>query len=137
MWHCILQCLIRVSTAAASHQGLHCFLRPVCPNTYGKYCRYNTIEYIKLTLLVPKFTRHLSSAFLFLTNYYLKRSLYVNLKRLNVKQRRSRWDGSYEPSHLVLCCLQKLIIIACGSERVNLVASINSLCLVDSSTLLS
>ena len=23
--------------SAASHQGLHCLLRPVCPNTYGKY----------------------------------------------------------------------------------------------------
>ena len=26
----------------------------------------------------------------------------------------------YEPSHLGLCCLQKPIIIACGSESVNL-----------------
>ena len=25
----------------------------------------------------------------------------------------------YEPSHLDLCCLQKPIIITCGSERVN------------------
>ena len=25
----------------------------------------------------------------------------------------------YEPSHLDLCCLNKPIIIACGSERVN------------------
>ena len=24
-------------TPAASHLGLHCLLRPVCPNTYGKY----------------------------------------------------------------------------------------------------
>ena len=23
--------------SAASHLGLNCFLRPVCPNTYGKY----------------------------------------------------------------------------------------------------
>ena len=22
---------------AASHLGLHCLLRPICPNTYGKY----------------------------------------------------------------------------------------------------
>ena len=28
------------------------------------------------------------------------------------------YDGSYEASHLDLCCLQKPIIIACGSERV-------------------
>ena len=31
--------------SAASHLGLYCFLRPVCPNTYGKYgivsgCRF-------------------------------------------------------------------------------------------------
>ena len=26
----------------------------------------------------------------------------------------------YEPSHLDLCCLQKPVIVACGSERVNL-----------------
>ena len=26
----------------------------------------------------------------------------------------------YEPSHLDICCLQKPIIIACGSERVKL-----------------
>ena len=24
--------------SAASHLGLNCLLRPVCPNTYGKYC---------------------------------------------------------------------------------------------------
>ena len=31
-------------------------------------------------------------------------------------------DGTanYEPAHLDLCCLQKPIIIACGSERVNI-----------------
>ena len=23
--------------SAASHLGLHCLLRPVCPNSYGKY----------------------------------------------------------------------------------------------------
>ena len=23
--------------SAASHQGLHCLLRPVCPNIYGNY----------------------------------------------------------------------------------------------------
>ena len=25
------------SRSAASHLGLHCLLRPVCPNTYGRY----------------------------------------------------------------------------------------------------
>ena len=33
------------------------------------------------------------------------------------------FDGSYEPSHLDLCCLQRPIMIVCGSERVK------SLCL--------
>ena len=33
-------------------------------------------------------------------------------------------EGSYEPSHLDLCCLQKSIIIACGSERVKIIAGI-------------
>ena len=42
---------------------------------------YNYAKYhIVLTLSVPYFRRHLSSAFHFLTNYCLKRSLYVNLK---------------------------------------------------------
>ena len=27
-------------------------------------------------------------------------------------------ETAHEPSHLDLCCLQKYIIIACGSERV-------------------
>ena len=26
--------------SAASHLGLNCLLRPVCPNTYGKYGSY-------------------------------------------------------------------------------------------------
>ena len=26
--------------SVASHLGLHCLLRPVCPNTYGKYGTY-------------------------------------------------------------------------------------------------
>ena len=26
--------------SVASYLGLHCLLRPVCPNTYGKYCTY-------------------------------------------------------------------------------------------------
>ena len=27
--------------SAASHLGLYCLLRPVCPNTYGKYGKYS------------------------------------------------------------------------------------------------
>ena len=69
---------------------------------------------IILTLSVPNLRRHLSP-FSFLTNYRLKRSLYVKLKDWMSNSA----DGSYEPSHLDLCCLQKPVIIACGSERVN------------------
>ena len=35
--------------------------------------------FVALSLSVPNFRQHLSSAFLFLTNYRLKRSLYVKL----------------------------------------------------------
>ena len=42
--------------------------------------------------------------FFILTNLRLERRLYVKLK---------------QPSHLHLCCLQKSIIIACDSERIN------------------
>ena len=29
--------------SAASHLGLYCLLRPVCPNTYGKYGIYKCV----------------------------------------------------------------------------------------------
>ena len=29
--------------SAASHLGLYCLLRPVCPNTYGKYGNINLV----------------------------------------------------------------------------------------------
>ena len=29
--------------SAASHLGLNCFLRPACPNTYGKYVSPNEL----------------------------------------------------------------------------------------------
>ena len=70
-----------------------------------------------LTLLVPNFRRHLSSLFFF-NKLSLEKKFIFKVERLNVKQRRSRGDGSYELSHLDLCCLQKPIIIACGSEKV-------------------
>ena len=35
--------------SAALHLGLHCLLRPVCPNTYGKYGNnYHECDYEKL-----------------------------------------------------------------------------------------
>ena len=68
-----------------------------------------------LSLSAPNFRRHLSSAFFILTNYRLERRLYVKLI--------DRMSNSVDPdetaqSHLDLCCLQKPIIIVCGSERV-------------------
>ena len=59
------------------------------------------------------FRRHLSSAFLFLRNCRLKRSLYAKLKDWM-----SNSVDPDEPAHLDLCCLQKPIMFACGSERV-------------------
>ena len=62
-----------------------------------------------------KFQTTLSSAFFILTNYHLERHLYVKLKDC--------MSNSVDPdemAHLDLCCLQKPIIIACGSERVKM-----------------
>ena len=64
-----------------------------------------------LTLSVP----NLSSAF-FLTKYRLEIRLYVNLK--------DGMSNSVDPDetahcHLDLCCLQKPVVIAYGSEKVN------------------
>ena len=41
--------------SAASHLGLHCLLRPACPNTYGIYPKYSdtltlSIQFLKWTL---------------------------------------------------------------------------------------
>ena len=33
--------------SAASHLGLYCLLRPVCPNTYGKYGTYDIVPHWK------------------------------------------------------------------------------------------
>ena len=30
--------------SAASHLGLYCLLRPVCPNTYGKYGNIHLVD---------------------------------------------------------------------------------------------
>ena len=43
-------------------------------------------------------------------------------ERLNVKQRRSRLDSSLRAVSSALSCLQKPIIIACGSERQSIYA---------------
>ena len=57
---------------------------------------------------MPNFRRQLSSAWFFFNKLSLDKKFIRKVERLNVKQRRSRWDGSYEP----------IIIIAYGSERV-------------------
>ena len=63
-----------------------------------------------LTLSVPNFRRHLSSAFFFLTNYRLERSLYAKLKYRMSNSVDPDEMAHYEPSHLDLCCLQKPIL---------------------------
>ena len=70
-----------------------------------------------LTRSVPNFRRHLLSAFFFLLN-----KLSIG-KRFTCKVEMSNSvdpdeTAHYEPSHVDLCCLQKPIITACGSERV-------------------
>ena len=65
-----------------------------------------------LTLWLPNFRRHLSSAFNF-NKLSLGNKWKTECQTLQLLMRR------HEPSHLDLCCLQKPIIIACGSERVN------------------
>ena len=62
---------------------------------------------------MPNFRRHLSSAFLFFNKLSLEKKFICKVKGLNVKQCWFIW----ELSHLDLCCLQKSIIIARGSER--------------------
>ena len=55
----------------------------------------------------------------FRTDYRLERSLHVKLQDWMSNSVDPDETAHYEPSHLDLCCLQKPIIIACGSERVN------------------
>ena len=35
---------VETPRSAASHLGLNCLLKPVCPNTYGKYGKYNWLS---------------------------------------------------------------------------------------------
>ena len=79
-----------------------------------------------LTLSALNFRLHVSSA-LFFNKLSIGKKLICKVGRLIVKLRRSWWDGSlsyYESSHLDLCYLQKPIIIACGSERVKAVQTV-------------
>ena len=48
----------------------------------------------QLTLSAPNFRRHLSSAFLYFNKLSFGKTFICKIKRLNVKQHRSRWDGS-------------------------------------------
>ena len=38
--------------SAASHLGQNCLLRPVCPNTYGKYGTHSSLSWIKKALIL-------------------------------------------------------------------------------------
>ena len=61
----------------------------------------------------------------FLTNYRFERNLYAGLKLKDWMSNSVDPDETahYETSHLYLCYLQKTIIIACGSERVDTLTS--------------
>ena len=87
-----------------------------------EFTMYHIIERkLSLTLSAPNFRRHLSSVFFFFLNKLSlgKKSLYVKLKDWMSNSVDPDETAHDEPSHLDLCCLQKPIIIACGSERVN------------------
>ena len=56
----------------------------------------------------------------FLTKYPLEVSLYLKFNNWMSNSVDPDETAHYEPSHLDLCSLQRLLIIACGSERVNL-----------------
>ena len=49
----------------------------------------------------------------------MQRRLYVKLKDRMSNRVCPDETAHYELSHLDLCCVQKIIIIGCGSERVN------------------
>ena len=62
-WVSCKQCRLRIRHSVASDLGVHCLLRPVCPNTYGKYCTYlpnvsvpikRDIESTHSSLYIPK-----------------------------------------------------------------------------------
>ena len=55
-----------------------------------------------------------------LIHYRLERSLYVKFKDWMSNSVDPDETAHYAPSHLVLCCLQKTVIIACDSERIKL-----------------
>ena len=49
----------------------------------------------------------------------MERSLSVKLKARMSNSIYPDETAHYEPSHLDLCCLQKTVITACGSEKLN------------------
>ena len=60
---------------------------------------------------------------IFFEHYQLERNLYVKLKAWESNSIDPDETAHYEPAHLDLCCLQKPIIIAYGSERVKFLQS--------------
>ena len=104
--------------------GFTLFAIPFCIFGRFPYLRYWTSPNSKMEESIletqgwkGQLLRAKSAFFFSLTNYCLERRLYVKLKD---------WmSNSVDPdamaielSHFDLCCLQKPIIIACGSERV-------------------
>ena len=88
---------------------------------------HSSAELVYVTLSAPNFKRHLRSAFLF-QQISLEKKFIRKVERLNIKQRRYRWDGSYEPSHLDLCCLQILLLSPVAVKELNVFYFITSTC---------
>ena len=81
--------------------------------------RYIMRGIMRLTLSALHFRLHSSSALVFKQTFDWKEVYnYVKLKDRMSNSVDPDEMAHYEPSHLDLRCLQKPIIIACGSERV-------------------
>ena len=86
------------------------FLNLTAPSLQGySWCRFHNWKEILVSSFGAKFqTKFVLCIFIF-NKLSLGKTFICKVERLNVKQRRSWWDGSMS--------LQKPIIIACGSER--------------------
>ena len=75
----IYKCVTYLPSAFLVDRVLKILIQNVCIKTGTRKAVHMPKISLSLTLPMPNFRRHLSSAFLFLTNYRLKRSYYVKL----------------------------------------------------------
>ena len=76
-----------------------------------------------LTLSVPNFRQHLSSAFFFFIFYFNKlsfgKTFICKVERQNVKQRRSRWDGSLSRLIWIYAVCKSLLLSPVAAKELN------------------